>query len=315
MKRITIFCLVLMTMASCEKYDDSEIRARLDALEKGETEEVDNTIPHVEINDGALPGEFSVSTTKKVKFSMGNLEVNYASGSGLEKWHFMSEQYFFRGDIEYRDDFGSWSYNDLLGWGTSGWNSGAVAYKVALSTSTIYSDFYPGNDPSNNLTGEYAQADWGVYNTIDNGGKKPNLWRTLTKEEYSYLFSGRDDANNKWGLATVGSIAGLVLLPDNWELPEGLVFNAGKAYGYTSNTWTIKEWKILEASGAVFLPAAGHRAGTVVFAAGVGGWYWSSSAANEKNAYLLGISADNGYVIGNDLRYSGCSVRLVQDVK
>ena len=29
---------------------------------------------------------------------------------------------------------------------------------------------------NNNLTGKYADADWGVYNAVSNGGKKAGLW-------------------------------------------------------------------------------------------------------------------------------------------
>ena len=39
--------------------------------------------------EGALPGEFSVSPTKKVRFSKGNLQYNTAT----ETWNFAEKQY------------------------------------------------------------------------------------------------------------------------------------------------------------------------------------------------------------------------------
>ena len=62
---------------------------------------------------------------------------------------------------------------DLFGYGTSGWNSGANEYQP-YSTNDNPDDYLLGYDALN-LTGEYAKADWGVYNKISNGGNKENL--------------------------------------------------------------------------------------------------------------------------------------------
>ena len=57
-------------------------------------------------------------------------------------------------------------------------------------------------------------------------------------------------------------VNGLILLPDNWDpkiMPVGTTFKSDdeKCVYYTDNVLTEDEWKIFEAEGAIFLPAAG----------------------------------------------------------
>ena len=176
---------------------------------------------------------------------------------------------------------------DLFGWGTSGWNSGAKAYEP-WSTSTDYADYYPGNSSSNNLTGEYAYADWGVYNQI--GYDAPGTWRTLTRKEWDYLVKTRTDASLKYGAAKVNSVTGIVLLPDEWVLPEGCAFTPGMVtsdnkYDWekvaSSNIYTGSQWQKMEAAGAVFLPCAGGRK-TFVKGVGADGYIWTSTIGNTN---------------------------------
>ena len=136
---------------------------------------------------GILNGKFSISDDKQIYFSQGNLQYNAVQGThdcsdGTTKegtWRFAEHQY---------DRIGSQNSNisatydgwiDLFGWGTSGWNSGANEYQP-YSTSDVNGNYYPGGSYSNNLTGSYANADWGVYNAIFNGGNQAGMWRTLT---------------------------------------------------------------------------------------------------------------------------------------
>ena len=160
---------------------------------------------------------------------------------------------------------------DLFGRGTSGWNSGATAYQP-YSTSTTESDYYPGGSYSNDLTGDYARADWGVYNAISNGGNAADQWRTLTGDEWNYLFNTRDNASSKYGSATVSGVHGVVVLPDSWTLPSGQSFTSGMG-AWTNNTYTAEQWSQMEESGAVFLPAVGFRNSTSVSYVGSYGCY------------------------------------------
>ena len=96
---------------------------------------------------GAVNGQFSVSDTKKVYFSQGNLQY-------VGTWQF-AELQWERFGADQRDD-----HRDLLGWGTKS-NPNNVS----------------GNDS------DYSWSEWGE-NTITNG---TTGYRTLTAEEWGYL--------------------------------------------------------------------------------------------------------------------------------
>lgn len=266
-------------------------------------------IPRVVITNGALPGEFSVSATKKVRFSRGNLRCLVATN----EWSFALEQYMSNGFTNSAVTETRWVSMELFGWGTSGWNSGAVCY-APESISTIDADYKPGNSTTTSLVGEYAQADWGVYNSITNGGNKAGVWRTLTKEEWVYLIKNRANAANKKGLATIGYQTGLILLSDDFVQPINCIFHSGVANGYSTNIYSIQEWRYMEAAGAVFLPASGIRVGSGVINESEQGQYWSSSVASNGSAYLFVFSLNELAVVEHP-KNRGRAVRLVQDVE
>lgn len=254
---------------------------------------------------GAIRGVFSVGWNKKVYFSRGNLQYRASDG----RWRFAEHQYDYIGSANSNISSSYTNFIDLFGWGTSGWNSGAVCYQP-WSTSTTYSDYYPGGSYTNNLTGSYANADWGVYNKIYNGGYAAGLWRTLTKDEWVFVFQTRSGAASKFGQGKVNGKCGMILLPDSWTLPSGLSFTPGNSSW--ANVYTTEQWSLMEANGAVFLPAAGYRYGTSVYDVGSIGLYWSASAYDSAYAYDVlfdsGVLNPSGYY---GYRYYGRSVRLV----
>ena len=279
------------------------------------------------IKDGAILAEFSVSDSTKVYFSQGNLQ--YQAKKNI--WRFAEHQYDTIGGDNKNISPRYKGWIDLFCWGTSGWNSGANEYQP-YSTSTNDLNYFPGEDFKNDLIGSYANADWGVYNKISNGGNQARLWRTLTNDEWYYLINTRANASSKKGVARVNGMNGLILLPDEWTLPDGIVFTSGVADGLgsdyyaTVNSYTASEWAKLEANGAVFLPAAGQRFCAYVYAVGSRGFYWSSSAYSHVYSSDLFLSDswvhacylyfDSSYVgMGDDDRKDGQPVRLVQDVK
>ena len=269
-----------------------------------------------------LSGAFSVSATQQVHFSKGNLQYQASTNT----WRFAEHQYDYVGSANSNISSTYSGWIDLFGWGTSGWNSGAVCYQP-WSTSQTRSDYYVGyslDDPGdlNDLTGNYAEADWAYHNAISNGGNAAHIWRTLTSAEWDYLFTGRANAYSKRGTGNINGVGGLIILPDSWTLPSGCPqFNPGcatyDAYNYpeywSHNSYTLSQWAQMEAAGAVFLPAAGLRGGTTVYGPGDWGNYWSSSAYYSGYASGIRFLCDELDAACNDSRGMGFSVRPVRD--
>ena len=165
---------------------------------------------------------FAVTRTKNVRFSKGNLQysrrgshaVNVGTDPAPGTWRFAEHQYDFIGSgnsaIYDSDDMG---WFDLFGWGTSGWDSGA-GYYMPTSTDDNAAYYAVGRSFSNSLTGSCANADWGVYNAISNGGNHPGQWRTLSMSEWNYLLTGRTcctDNRRYTKNVTINSCTGIII--------------------------------------------------------------------------------------------------------
>ena len=168
----------------------AEIHTKIDIIEESGTGTGYGESGNVVVESGVIKAPFSVSADKQVYFSMGNLQYN----AGTKTWRFAERQYDMIGTANSNVSSTYSGYIDLFGWGTSGWNSGAKANQP-YSINTDYTDYYVGSSYDNNLTGAYANADWGVYNAISNGGNAAGLWRTLTKDEWYYLINSRPEAS------------------------------------------------------------------------------------------------------------------------
>lgn len=260
------------------------------------------------VPEGAINGKFSVASGKQVYFSKGNLQYQASSNT----WRFAEHQYDFVGDattgnVSVGSDKSnnasiSSSYTgwiDLFGWGTSGksFASGYGSSYHPWSKSTTSSSAY-GPNGTNNLTGTYANGDWGV--NMDGG------WRTLSKAEWVYLFNTRT-VNGGTGSGKsytrgkkVNNVLGVVLYPDDYT---------GAAYTTGAN------WSTFESAGCVFLPAAGWRGGKEVKSVGSYGAYWSSTAYGTDYAYLVYFYSESVSPDGYNGRSSGYSVRLVRPVE
>ena len=285
---------------------------------------------------GALPGIFSVSTTKKVKFSKGNLQ--YRASDGM--WQFAEYQTDRIGNAEGNTTQSSRGSNskwiDLFGWGTSGFQNPADAcnvrpypYQIANSGGQCtYNEYGYGpsfNMMDPNLTGADGTNDWGWANRIYNGGNQTRLWRTLTNDEWKYLFNTRTAStvcgvsNARFCHARVDGRGGIVLFPDNYVHPEGGIrltgINANTYYDYNNIEWS--GWLEMESAGAVFLPSAGYRNNYTVSAAGNSGdgYYWSATAVNSSSAYCVYFGENTRQIDHVDGRQYGFSVRLVQDAQ
>lgn len=255
---------------------------------------------------GAIRALFSIAKDKKVYFSMGNLQYQPST----KKWRFALNQYDKVGDNNKSissDFYTGWI--DLFGYGTSGWDNGSEEY---LPTS-----YY--NEPKDycfyDLIGDYAKADWGVYNAISNGGNKVGLWRTLTAKEWYFLLQSRNNAKSLRGHATVNGIEGVIFLPDNWLAPSGVeAFVSGDIRNH--NVYSLTEWDEMEKSGAVFLPGCGYREGIELCYDGLT-FYWASAFIVSLDNYYekVNVMYDGSSASFQLYRSNGCSVRLVQDVE
>lgn len=235
----------------------------------------------------ALKGVFSVSATKKVRFSKGNLQATYNSSASAYTWGFAANQYDYIGNAAGNTTIDSQTNGavvDLFGWSTA-----STTYGISTSRD------------DKNYSGDFV--DWGK--AIDDKG----TWSTLSKDEWTYLINTREvNGGTKEGKsyqrATINSDAtsvyGMILYPDNFT-------SQTSATSYTSIEWTT-----MEENGCVFLPAAGNR--SIAEVGGGGGGFWSSTALDKGDSYLL-IFKDSLLVVIDDLRSLGYSVRLVTEVK
>ena len=264
-----------------------------------------------------LPGEFSVSSTKKVKFTKGNLQAVIGTGisnyrATASSWKFAGHQYDIIGNAAGNTSFAVGTTVDLFGWvGAS-----ASYDSYGLCTNTSVSNAYYGTSASDAL-----KTDWGsipgIETWIGSG------WRTLTKTEWNYLFTQRANASSLYGHCQIstanGTVTGMLILPDNWTKPSNCTVIPGNGafdtvtYSATAATGASNAWCDMEAAGAVFLPASGWRYGVNVTSIGINGYYWSSSVRDVQNAYYVFFYSGKLYPNSSFNRSCGYSVRLVKD--
>jgi len=258
---------------------------------------------------GATIGVFTVSETKQVYFSKGNLQYQASTNT----WRFAENQWDYIGNDNSNISSSHSGWIDLFGWGTSGYNHGAVCYQP-WSTSTSYRDYYAYGIYTYNLNDRTGQADWGC-NAISNGGNTTKTWRTLTSEEWAYVFYTRSTPSGiRYAMAQVNEVNGVILLPDDWSSSNYSLSGTNDSWAsYSSNNISKSDWtNRLEANGAVFLPAAGCRYGTIAYNVSSYGHYWSSTAYSEIDAYNLYFNSYGGwYAANSEYRCNGFSVRLV----
>lgn len=274
-----------------------------------------------EVPTGAISGKFTINDNgDQVYFSQGNLQ--YIGSANTPYWKFAENQWDYLGTTTSQNSANQNVDRDLFGWGTSGWNNGNLYYRpydTEYLNDFNYGYGYGPTDGTNycyDLTEAYANADWGFYNPIANGGNVPNQWRTLTLSEWNYVLYNRITPSGiRYAKAMVNGLNGIVLLPDDWRASVFALTETNLGFAvYTTNEITTDVWAIMEANGAVFLPAAGERSETSVSNVGSKGLYWSSTYCITNYAYMMNFGSNN---LGTDyiFRDSGCSVRLVRDVE
>ncbi|MBR1786161.1 MAG: hypothetical protein IJ756_03245, partial [Paludibacteraceae bacterium] len=212
-------------------------------------ENIPNLDKQVEAKITKLKGKrgFSVdSSGKHVIFSKGNLQYQ----ASTDTWRFALNQWDYVGDSIYgtvyengvkcdnskiSSTYSGWI--DLFGWGTGD--------KPTFSSGESWRyDIF---------------SDWGE--NLTNGDTHSNKWKTLTMDEWEYLYQARTNASKLRSQATVNGVYGYIFLPDNWSLPSGMSFTAD-ADDYATNNYSTTNWSKMESAGAVFLPSMGGTAAT-----------------------------------------------------
>ena len=277
------------------------------------------------VPEGGINGEFNLCD-KKIWLSKGNLQYNASSNT----WRFAEHQYDIAGtaNASISDSYDGWI--DLFGWATSGINTPAEnTYYQPWSTDNTNANYGSGITSSNvDWATAHANYDWGE-NAISNGGNAANSgWRTLTADEWYCLMYDRAGAtvnsvsSTRHAWATIGEQKGLILFPDGgtFTAEEFTTIPSKKTdfngMDYKTTTCTLEQWAALETKGCVFLPAAGIRYTNVNDINSVGA-YWSSTAANNTEAYYGFAFRSSEFTTSREStsRRYGLSVRLVKDVE
>ncbi len=209
----------------------------------------------------ALLGVFSVSDSKKVRFSKGNL---YCSGANFDDnrevrsiaedgWGFEERQYDTNPDGN--NDTRNESHISHFMW----------CYTAETAMALRY------NEDWNELNHSFFAAKG--FNVNGYSG-----WFTLTNTEWEYLLSNRTMKNgvarytNKTGSEKFtiegNGYTGLFIYPDDYN---------GKEVGDETETWT---WDNINSAGIVFLPAAGYRD--------------LGHANNPAEVYMVALKASTG---------------------
>ena len=325
--------------------------------------------PYIELHCGN-------SVNEKIAFASGNLQYNPGLNKwrfAEHQYDVIGGSWWYGGNTWYgtpktgnntREADGRATQNawmDLFAWGTSGWNNGNTNYSNVIGTTTSIPFYHPaswivryaisgntyqygdygcqyGPAGANNLTGSYANSDWGTYNTIWNydltQSYPAGTWRTPTKDEWDCLIS---PDQGKVGFAEIDGqtyvrhntttyykASGIIIVPKGWVDPKPnnktfkSILEANRAW-FPDNTYTKAELDVLIASGAIYLPAGGSREdrwesgyGTCPTVGGypvddhnnITGNYWTSTANGTAEAYKMRFENEYANTNVNPSNYS-----------
>lgn len=308
----------------CFTIDESDVhggfiqRATISTLAHNEMMDLDNIT--------GIKGLFSVSENKQVFFSPGNLWYHYAFySSNNNKWQFESTQ------VSYHFTLIPTNYADYshFYWNNTSYTGNVFKddqYSLQPEQCTLNDVFFTNSRNEDGV--ERPNPDFSVrlYDGTDQAG----IWRTLSAEEWMYLFSYKRDGVNSYyddydndarrdmyrkGVTVLGKTNCIVLYPDGYEGPKVQdfdtdTFNDESAYNAATD------------AGIVFLPAVDLHDFPYF---GLTGAYWSSTpnpgAVGYAHAlYFQSLEDKAGwwdrYVNpkGDLPRSYKCAVRLVRDI-
>lgn len=261
--------------------------------------------------------EQAVATTKPIEFTVDadGTTVEFAPGNLYydgSSWKFESNQYDYRTYAGKNSCIGGSVTTDGTPsdhWGMFGWSTSSTTYGMSTS--------------ENNSTYSGDFKDWGTAPGLPGAGEGKS-WRTLSKDEWTYLMNtsgassgARTDAN-RFAKAMVNGVVGLLIFPDGYTgtaSGDGIATVNSTGAAYPDSNIPDATWTSMESAGVVFLPAAGYRSGTSDSYVGSHGFYWSSSYNLSFSYYACYLCFYSGGVDSNDdgNRYLGFTVRLVSE--
>ncbi len=155
-------------------------------------------------------------------------------------------------------------------------SSGNLWYNEATQTWRFADHQYDYIGTANSVYSEWVDLfDWNT-NGIEHGDLSG--WRPLTNQEWEYILFERTTLSGmRFAKATVARKNGLVIFPDDWNVDSIEVRSANDKRSPYDNNFDAETWeRVLEANGAVFLPAVGW-ANSTTQETGMKGAYWSAT--------------------------------------
>ncbi|MBQ7631413.1 MAG: hypothetical protein IJS82_01440 [Paludibacteraceae bacterium] len=315
----------------------------------------DPNTPVTPLSEGVLSGEFSVSATKKVHFSQGNLQYQATTNT----WRFADNQYTRCKTNGYiAEDYDGWI--DLFGWGTSGYNniandSLAVNYQPWAKTTSRLNATILYRTEIDNINCEMQAITGKCDTTWTEGG-------TYHSDSVNYYGYGPStyksdknlagtSANYDWGVYNAitngGAQAGLwrTLTEEEWEyilngrplaqylrsqatvcdqhgyvlLPDDFTLPQGLSWSYQAGNWTTNTYDAQAWSVMESRGAVFLPAADHRLNTSVihpGTFGYYWSTTHNGNGQARCMFFNSGVIrIVNGNRYDGESVRLVQDVQ
>lgn len=280
-------------------------------------------------------GKFSISSTKKVYFSAGNLQ--YYCSSDSPQWRFAPTQTHICGTDNNNPAANTGKWIDLFGWGTSGNLANNYPYQ------TSYDHTYYG-DGANNIAS--CLTDWGSYissqssalfsyNGLPSYRSGDYPWMTLTQTQWLYLLNPTN-ASTQRRINEVGGLGHTFSIVSVNGTVGLLIYHDGFTQGGPTTLSPVPTANLADYPGCAFLPYAGYRDQ----AAGVSddsplntyytnssqAWYWTATvgvntqgrpASNKAYALQMNYQGSSNSAsstvisTSNQSRCKGFPVRLV----
>ena len=267
------------------------------------------------LKGNVLPGIFSISETKKVKFATGNLNATITDSGVPTSWQFAATQYSVLESGGANLTIGTVGGDiDRFSFSTDGTGAGSGYKPWGINASTNNNDF------AGNFVSWTENPD--VKNTVG------QYWRLLNKDEFTYLTKTR---NHTLGQASsVGdsedarttligiqpASLGMLIFPDTFvwdETSMGIVpsyINGGNSDWAWSHLYTKEQFAAMEAAGCVFLPLTRERNGTSY--TGTQGYYTLDS--RDGHYHRCKVGSVPSVSTADDWKFVGVSVRFICDV-